>query len=234
MNRFELHTTFHMKPFIYSLCCFAWLTLEIVAAQEKTNLPGGTFLFDTFTQGKVVMKNKLATRALFNYDCVRQQLHFMDRNQEMILENTATIDTLYIGERKFIPRQTRFLECIPAGSTVLLVDWKAKIYNQGKKGAMGFVSQAGGIEKMDVGQMQNRGHDRTSNDVNIVKYTNTYFFSLDGKSKQFTSPKSFLKLFPQAHKDTLQAFYQEQSVRMEDPLSVARWVAYALSICTIP
>lgn len=224
----------YMKPFMYSLCCFAWLTLGMAAAQEKISLPTGTFLFDTFTEGKVVMKNKLATRALFNYDCVRQQLHFMDRDQEMILENTATIDTLYVGERKFIPRQTRFLECIPAGNTLLLVDWKAKVYNQGKKGAMGFVSQAGGIEKMDVGQMQNRGHDRTSNDVNVVKYTNTYFFSLGGKQKQFTSPKSFLKLFPQTQKDSLQAFYQAEAIRMDDPRSVARWVAYALSICTIP
>lgn len=223
-----------MKPFLYSLCCFAWLIGGMAAAQEKTSLPTGTFLFDTFTEGKVVMKNKLATRALFNYDCVRQQLHFMDRDQEMILENTTSIDTLYVGERRFIPRQTRFLECIPAGNTVLLVDWKAKVYNQGKKGAMGFVSQAGGIEKMDVGQMQNRGHDRTSNDVNVVKYANTYFFSLGGKQKQFTSPKSFLKLFPQAYTDSLQAFYQQEAIRINDPQSVARWVAYALSICTIP
>lgn len=219
-----------MKLFIYSLGCLAWLTLGMAVAQETTSLPQGPFLFDTFTEGKIVMKNKLATRALFNYNCVRQQLHFMDRDQEMILDNTATIDTLYIGERKFIPHQTYFLECIPAGNTLLLVAWKAKIYNQGKKGALGFVSQAGGIEKMDVGQMQNRGHDRTSNDVNVVKYTNTYFFSSDGKQKQFTSAKSFLKLFPEAQKDSLQTFYQAASVRMEDPRSVARWVAYALTL----
>lgn len=224
-----------MKLFNYSICCLAWLALAAATAQEKTGAPAGPFLFETFTEGKVVMKNKLATRARFNYDCVRQQLRFMDRDQEMILENTASIDTLYIGERKFIPYQTRFLECIPAGHDVrLLVDWKAKVYNQGKKGAMGFVSQAGGIEKMDVGQMQNRGHDRSSNDVNVVKYTNTYSFPLGGKQKQFTSPKSFLKLFPETRKDSLQAFYQARAVRMDDPRSVARWVEYALSICTIP
>lgn len=223
-----------MKAFFYSLALLAALATQPVAAQTQTPLPQGTFLFDTFTQGRILMKNKLSTRARFNYDCVRQQLHFMDRDQEMILDHILPVDTLYIGTRIFIPYQTRFVECITAGNGLLWVDWKAKVYNQGKKGAMGFVSQAGGIEKMDVGQMQNRGHDHTTNDVNIVKYTNTYSFLLNGKRKTFTTAKTFLKLFPQAQQTNLKTFYHDEAVRMDDPWSVARWVGYALSTCTIP
>lgn len=136
-----------MKAFFHILVLLAALAMEPVAAQAQTPLPQGTFLFDTFTEGRILMKNKLSTRARFNYDCVRQQLHFMDRDQEMILDHILQVDTLYIGTRIFIPYQTRFVECITAGPDVLRVDWKAKIYNQGKKGAMGFVSQPEGSKR---------------------------------------------------------------------------------------
>lgn len=87
---------------------------------------------------------------------------------------------------------------------------------------------------MDVGQLQNRGHDHTSNDVNVVKYANTYSFLLNGKRKTFTTAKTFLKLFPQTQQTNLKTFYQNEAVRMDDPWSVARWVGYALSTCIIP
>lgn len=107
-------------------CCF---NLE---AQETTP-SNKEYLFDSFTDGKALLKNKRFNQTKFNYNCVYQELHFLNNGEDMTMDNNSNIDTIYIDNRKFIPHLNRFLEYIPVNNTVLLVDYKTKAVPFAKK-----------------------------------------------------------------------------------------------------
>lgn len=214
-----------MKTVVQTILCLILLTAVAATAQQKREPLKGTFLFDEYTEGKALIKGGFYTRTRFNYDCVNQELHFRERDQDMIMDNTSNIDTIYIGSRRFIPYETRFLEYIPTAKGVLLVDWKAKIHNIGRKGAMGIVSQSGGIEKVDVQEMQHKGLDFTGNDIYQVKYHNTYLIDMNGQPKKFNNLKSFVKLFPKEQQAEVEAIAKKQHTGFDDPEQVAALIA---------
>lgn len=200
-----------------------------LSAQENDEAEKAACLFPDLTDGYALLKNRLTVRTKFNYDCVKQVLYFLDREQKMEMDDTSNIDTLYIQQRKFVPYQSRFLECIPFGGGCLLVDWKARAHNIGKKGAMGIVTQAGGIDKMDVNYLQGNGtRDRTGNEVYAVKYENSYLFPIGGKQRRFSNLKSFLKYFPKERQKEIEYFAKSEKIAWEEPRQVARLLDFAL------
>ena len=64
-------------------------------------------LFENYNRGIVLMKNKSKTPAELNYDCGNQVMMFKSGAEEMILTNLSQVDTVYIGDSKFIPAGKR-------------------------------------------------------------------------------------------------------------------------------
>lgn len=209
---------------------FFWTLLifpSILSAQESGNIPSDIFLFDQFTPGKILLTDKRSVETLFNYNCGKQELYYKDGNGYQMMYNTSNVDTLWIGNRMFVPAHqgSRFLECISAGDDTLLVDWKVKLYYKGKQGAMGVVSQAGGQSSVDVELMLNRGIGNPDNRVYKKDFQNTYQTCLEGRQVSFRNLKSFLKLFPEAHRKTIRQLVKDQSVNFDDPWQVAKLIA---------
>ena len=147
-------------------CCF---NLE---AQETTP-SNKEYLFDSFTDGKALLKNKRFNQTKFNYNCVYQELHFLNNGEDMTMDNNSNIDTIYIDNRKFIPHLNRFLEDIPVNNTVLLVDYKTKAVPFAKKGAFGIATQ-GSVQAIDANQTRQQKMGSTDNYVYKYNPENTY------------------------------------------------------------
>ncbi len=198
----------------------------ILRAQETGEIPSGIFLFDRFTNGKILLTDKSCIGTQFNYNCEKQELYYKDGNEYQMMYNTSNIDTLWIGNRKFVPAHegVRFFECIPAGDGTLLVDWKIKLYYKGKRGAMGVVSQAGGQASFDMSLMQNKGLSNPDNSVYKKDYQNTYRIYLNGQQVSFSNLKSFLKLYPDTHRKAIRQLVKEQSIHFDDPWQVAKLI----------
>ncbi len=198
----------------------------VLKAQETVQMSSDIFLFDQFTSGKILLTDKRCIETQFNYDCEKQELYYKDGNEYQMMYNTSNIDTLWIGNRKFVPAHegVRFFECIPAGNRTLLVDWKIKLYYKGKRGAMGVVSQAGGQASFDMSLMQNKGLSNPDNSVYKKDYQNTYRIYLDGQQVSFSNLKSFLKLYPDTHRKAIRQLVKEQSIHFDDPWQVAKLI----------
>lgn len=198
----------------------------VLKAQETVQMSSDIFLFDQFTNGKILLTDERCIETQFNYDCEKQELYYKDGNEYQMMYNTSNIDTLWIGNRKFVPAHegVRFFECIPAGDGTLLVDWKIKLYYKGKRGAMGVVSQAGGQASFDMSLMQSKGLSNPDNSVYKKDYQNTYQTCLDGQQVSFSNLKSFLKLYPDTHRKAIRQLVKEQSIHFDDPWQVAKLI----------
>lgn len=92
-------------------------------------------LFENYNRGIVLMKNKSKTPAELNYDCGNQVMMFKSGAEEMILTNLSQVDTVYIGDSKFIPAGKResFYEIIPVPNGLIGINWLLKNKSQGYK-----------------------------------------------------------------------------------------------------
>lgn len=200
-------------------CCFN------TRAQEATS-NSNVFIFETFTEGKALLKNKAINQTKFNYDCVKQELHFLSDGENMIMDDNSNIDTLYIGNRKFIPYQNRFLEYIPINNATLLIDYKTKVLPIGKKGAYGVTTQ-GTAPVLDFDPSKPLDQKSLDNHVYRFNLENKYYLEQDQKRKKFTNTKSFLKLFPKEQAEAISSFMKKEKINMQNPDDVMKAVEFA-------
>lgn len=203
-------------------CCFN------LKAQNPDS-PKSAFLFDSFTKGNVLLKNKLLSNNSLNYNCVKQVFHFMDNGQEMILYDISNIDTIYIDNRKFVPHLKRFVEYIPVGNTMLLVDYKTKALPIGKVGAYGITSQ-GSVQNIDYNPVNQQKMDVVDISVYRYKTENTYYLLQNQKKKKFNNTKSFLKLFPKEQAESISSFIKNEKISMERVDDVRKLIEFTNGI----
>lgn len=205
-----------ITSFLFLIICY---TLNGQNCLQNINL------FEEFINGKVLMKNKSVIQAPLNYDCVNREMNYLNNGERMILEGLNTIDTIFIAGRKFIPMQNIFLEVISmTNSNQLLIDWRTKVINRGKKGAMGSVSHTGTVEKMDIKRAQGKGFDNTDNYIYETTSDNTYYIQIDNSLKKFNSEKTFLKLLSQEKTEAIKSYLKKQNTNFKNVSDVIKLI----------
>src|SRR5258705_9480724 len=84
------------------------LTIFSAQAQNTDTTQPKTCLFDHFMPGVVLEKNGTTHEALLNYNTDDQSVLFKQDHQNMTLTGLNDLDTVYIGEKKFIPAEDKF------------------------------------------------------------------------------------------------------------------------------
>jgi hypothetical protein len=102
-------------PFILS-------TFSARAQSSDTTQPR-TCLFDHFMPGIVLEKNGTRHQALLNYDANDQSVLFKQDHQNMTLTGLDNLDTVYIGEKKFIPAEDKFYAVATTTEITLLISY---------------------------------------------------------------------------------------------------------------
>lgn len=207
-------------PLICIIFCFCFNMKA-----QNSDSPKSAFLFDSFTKSNILLKNKLLSHNPLNYNCVKQVFHFMENGQEMVLDDISNVDTIYIDNRKFVPHLKRFMEYIPVGNTMLLVDYKTKALPIGKVGAFGTTSQ-GSVQNIDYNPVNQQKMEVLDNSVYQFKIENSYYLLHDQKKKKFNNTKSFLKLFPKERAESILSFIKDKKINMEKVDDVIKLIEF--------
>lgn len=218
--------------FLLRTSLILFLFPSISGAQESMQMPKGIFLFNEFTDGKMLLTDKRIIETQFNYDCEKQELYYKQGNEYLQMYNTSNVDTLYVGTRKFVPTRkgAGYFEYVPSGDEILMVDWKLKLIYKGTRGAMGVVTQSGGQASVDMELMRNKGISNPDNSVYKVDLKNTYHTYIDGKEVSFNNLKSFIKLYPDTQQKTIRQLAKSESVNFDNPWQVAKLIVLCRSL----
>lgn len=186
---------------IFSILILSLLPLALMAQQD----PHGRYLFDKFTTGIGKMKVGMPISDNFNYDVIKQEMHFLQDGEEMLLD-MPQLDSLYIDKRTFVQSNGKFAEVFHLNNGIeLQVFWHYKELEKGKKGAYGTSTQAGGVYNIQINEVEHTyvEQDRHLPDINTYNYIpqNTYIVKVKGKTKKFLDEKSFAKAFNLSQED---------------------------------
>ena len=201
---------------IFFTILFLHLGLIGILAQESTG-----YYFKDFTHGRVILKNKQFARGKFNYDFRNKQMHFLNGNTDMIVENLQDIDTIIIDKTRFIPYEGRFVEVMKEAKTALLIEKEVNTREHGKVGAMGMATH-GSVQAIDVNARFQRVNGENNMDLTIYKdeIKNIYYILIKKNWKSFRNQATFLKLFPKKQQESIKETIKTLDVDFDKPEDV--------------
>ena len=181
------------------------------------------YYFKEFIPGKVILKNKQFARGKFNYDFRNKQIHFLNGNTDMIVENLQDIDTIIIDKTRFIPYEGRFVEVMKEGKTALLIEKEVNTRERGKVGAMGMATH-GSVQAIDVNARFQRVNGENNMDLTIYKdeIKNIYYILIKRNWKSFRNQATFLKLFPKKQQESIKETIKTLDVDFDNPEDVLK------------
>lgn len=196
-----------------------FITVCILASAQESN----GFYFKDFTSGQVILKNKQFARGKFNYDFVNHQMHFLNGNTDMIVENLEDIDTVIIDKKRFVPFEGRFVEVLRGDKVVMLLEKEVNAREHGKVGAMG-VATHGSVQAIDVNARFQRVNGENNTDLTIYKdeIKNIYLIQIKKKWKSFRNQATFLKLFPKKQHNQLKEQIKADDIDFNQPEQVLK------------
>ena len=196
-----------------------FLTFALFASAQESN----GYYFKDFTNGQVLLKNKQFARGKFNYDFANRQMHFLNGDTDMIVDNLQDIDTIIINKTRFVPHDGRFMEVLKGEKSVILIEKEVNTSERGKVGAMG-VATHGSVQSIDVNARFQRVNGENNMDMTIYKdeVKNIYYIFIKREWKSFRNQATFLKLFPKKKQKSIKEIIKEQDVDFDNPVDVLK------------
>lgn len=205
------------RIFLYLLVAFI---VSVACAQNEP-----VFIFKQFVHAKIHFKNRSITVVPMNYDAVNDKMYFQRDGQLMELMQLDRIDSVVWAKQFcFVCHDQKFLEKVTLKNGTAFIHWQVRSVNVGAIGAMGRVTQA----KVDRVYSSESWRNHSA-DIYKQKNQNDYYLLLDGSLKKVTTLKQILKLFPD-HKADIEAFVEEQQIKMQIPQSVLELLDYCLKL----
>jgi len=85
-----------------------------------------TYLFPRFIEGSVLQKTGAIEKALLNYDTDNQSVIFKQQGQNLVLTGLENVDTVYIGDKRFVPSEDKFYLVVTRTPVALLISYTYK------------------------------------------------------------------------------------------------------------
>jgi hypothetical protein len=187
------------------------------------------YLFEEFTDGTVLLKNRSVVKTKFNLDIFHDKFLYMDGDQIMEMTDFSNVSVVTIGGRTFIPRDKSLYETIELdGEHSLFIKRHQKKNPLGKK--VGYDQVAHGMNTQSLNpEYYSQTVTNRSQEVMVTVTDNKYFLLSGGKFRGFTDRRSFLKLFPD-RKVAIEAYMDTNHILFTDEDNVVALTRFALGI----
>jgi len=105
------------------LTLFIVLSLNLSGQDNKGN-PLPHFLFPSFKDGLVLMKDGKIFSSLLNYNMVEEKMIIELNGTYRYSKNPQLIDTIHLGDRVFVPVENAFFEILSSGLVTFFLQRK--------------------------------------------------------------------------------------------------------------
>lgn len=192
------------------------ISSQSVSAQNDTlnNLP--QFLLHHFDSSIVKLKTGEFSKAFMNYNTLTEKMAFYQKGSVLDLIRPENVDTVYIGERVFIPFEKVFYEVILKDRISFFIQHKSDLISKGRPAALGTTSQTSGINSVSkmVGP-KNSYNLKLPEEFDIKPYK-IYWIMMNDKMQRFMNERQLLNIFPEK-KDQLKDFIKKSDLNLTNP-----------------
>ena len=208
--------------------CFLIFVMSSAALFLQSNVVEiSHYLFPGFTKGVILLKGGTTYERLMNYNSLTEEMVFEDNGKRSALAETFLdqVDTVFVGNRKFILHKGHFIELIRHSAFDLFVEHKCRVNSPGKPAGYGGTSQTAAITSYSSLYSEGRFYELKLPEGYVVKPYLNYWLSRKGDFGFFASMKQLSNLYP-GKKELFKAFVKQHEVEYGNPEQVLELIEY--------
>ena len=213
-----------MKPInsYFKTTLFALLIVILsldLSGQDNQGNPLPHFLFPSFKEGLVIMKDGKNFSALLNYHMVDEKIITELNGTYRYSKDPQLMDTIYLENRIFVPVENMFYELLSSGPATFFLQNKSNFTPKGSDIGYGAKPKSVGrtqysrFELSDLRYFGEVAYMDLPPDVDITP-ASVFWVSKNGKLEKFSTEKQFLKLFP-GYEPELKEFIKKENISIK-------------------
>jgi hypothetical protein len=217
-----------MKTCLALLFCFLLAPLAQAQYEPAHKLrpePLPMYLFEEFSPAILVFKSGRQASLSFNYNVVSEEMVFV-RYGRLLALDMPDVDTIYIGERKFIPMNKGFYELVETPLCMLYIRHHAEIVNKGKSAGYGQHSETAAISSLNSYAFEEMVIPLASNAGGRLQDLSEVWLRRGGQFYEAGTKKQLLQAFPE-HEAAIRKFdrkYRPQRYRLREVEHLLRYL----------
>jgi hypothetical protein len=198
-----------LKIILFLFVCIC--TTTVCAQNEESVSPH--YLLPDFVKGSVKIKNGNAQQAIMNYNMLTEEMIFEKGDAKLALDRLETIDTVYLGSRKFIPHEKVFYELLVKDQVSLFVQHKSNLIPPGKPAGYGGTSETSATTSVSVLQSSGSIYKLKLPEGYRVSDDTQFWITKGGSTFRISSERQFLKIFPEMSKE-IELFIKQNKLNL--------------------
>lgn len=197
-----------MKKLI--LLIVAFLPVFCLAQSSKDN-KSNHYLYPEFRQATVKMKSGKVQQASMNYHLVTEEMIYPGTSRMLAVDQLETIDTILIGEHRFIPFGNKFYEQLYQGKVPLFIQHKRNLSPGGTPVGYGATSQTAAVSSIKSLSASGRIYDLKLPEDMVISEASLYWIIWNNKMESFLNERQLLRIFPEKKKE-IKMFLNENEI----------------------
>jgi hypothetical protein len=185
------------------------------------------YVFPEFTLGVVLMKTGQIVPKTMNYNTITEEMVFLANGKKMAIaeEEMATVDTVFIKDKKFFVLNGKFVELICHSGFDLYAENRCRIKDPGKPSGYGGTSQTGAIDSYSSLLADGNIYDMELPAGFTTDPYSVYWLKRNGELNKILNMKQLMKLY-EDKEDLFKSYVKEHDVKYKDRESLVQLIKY--------
>lgn len=212
-----------MKKTIFTGLGILLFVVSSAQTNEKGEMP--QYVLPVFSNARILMKAGAVQRETMNYNMVTEMMVYLKDEKYWDLANPDMVDTIWLGNMKFVPVGKRFFEVRYKGEIALFIQHKGTVMSAGATVGYGGKSQLASTDYITSIDLSGGRFNLPLPSDFIVNPSPVYWIRKNGEMLDFLNEKQFLKYFPD-DQASIRDFIKTNKLKFDKPDQLARIVEY--------
>jgi hypothetical protein len=206
-----------------------------LSGQDNKGNPIPHFLFPSFKEGIVLMRDGKKFNALLNYNLIDEKMITELNGIYRYPKNPRLIDSIYLENRIFVPIGNAFYEVLSSGPVTFLLQNRSNYTPKGTDVGYGVQSRSVGntqYKRFELSDVMYQSGEVVSIDLppNVdITPSNVFWVRKNDNMENFTSNKQFQAIFPE-YEPELKGFIKKEKINFKSREDVIRLGNYCNEI----
>lgn len=217
MNKLNLFISKLTIPLVLAVF-FSEITVD---AQDKSESISMHYVLPDFVKGLVKLKSGKTEEVVMNYNKVTEEMIYDNGGTKLAMTNLESIDTVYLGSRRFIPHGKIFYEVLINDNISLFIKHKCNLLQAGSPSGYGGTSETSATNSISILVGSGSMYKLELPKEYHVKDASQFRISKDNSEYIIANQKQFLKIFPKQSEELEQFIKQNKlNVKNQDDLII--------------
>ncbi len=183
-----------MKKYILIIIT-AFICCNVFAQADRNVKQLSQYLFPEFTEGSVLQKSGTVTKTMLNYNTLTQEMIFKQGDQNLALADPASVDTVFLNNKKFIYANNAFYDVAVNAPVGLYIQYTSDIISSGTETGFGKTQTSAAQGLTDL-KSSGKAYSLLLTNEYSIKNKTVYLLKKDGNFITVNNLKDVKKAFP--------------------------------------